>query len=226
MYKRQEEIPISVARGNQTSPVVARQGNDYFAVWMDDRNDPSSDIYGTRIDRNGKVLDPAGIVISAASGEQAYPSLAAEGNEMIVVWADRRNSSEYALYGTRIGLKGNVLDLEGVPLSITPRLHMFPDISCGKNECLLVWEEEIPSGKEMTGIQNIVRDVNGLRLKISGKNPSRLSIGTPISVMPRGIGNHFARVSTDQKRFLVIWKDYRSGKAGSFGKLIEFTEGP
>jgi hypothetical protein len=222
----QEEIRISVSRGNQTSPVVARQGNGYFAAWMDDRNDPLSDIYGTRIDQNGKVLDPAGIVISAAPGEQAYPALATHGNEMIVVWTDRRNGSQYALYGTRVGIKGEVLDLEGIPFSTTPRLHMFPDISCGERECLLVWEEEIPSGKEITGIQNIIRDVNGLRLKISGDGVAGISVSAPFQVMPRGVGNHFARVSTDQKRFLVIWKDYRTGRAGSFGRLIEFSEGP
>lgn len=217
----QEEIRISVSRGNQTSPVVARQGNDYFAAWMDDRNDPAGDIYGTRIDRNGKVLDPAGRVISAASGEQGYPALAAHGNGIIVVWADRRNGSQYALYGTRIGRKGEVLDPEGIPLSITPRLHIFPDISCRERECLLVWEEEIPSGQEITGIQSILRDVNGLRLKIPENNDAVISVSAPFPILPEGVGNHFARVSTDGKNFLVIWKDYRSGRAGSFGRLIE-----
>lgn len=221
-----DETIISTAAGDQTSPAVVWDGKNYFVVWMDGRKDRAQDIYGTRIDRNGKVLDPDGIVISASQGEQGYPALAWNGENTVVVWVDRRDGIQYALYGTRIDPKGTVLDPQGVPLSMTPHLHMFPDIACRKKDCLVVWEEESSSGEKRTGIQSIVRDINGLRLEISEKGFSAVSANPTISLAPRAYGNHFSRVSTDGRRYFVVWKDYRSKLAAGFGRFVDIPEVP
>jgi hypothetical protein len=211
---------ISGVEGNQTSPSVTGIGDDFFVVWMDGRKGKVQDIYGARIDRNGKVLDPAGIIIASAPGDQSYPSVAWNGENIITVWVDRREGTQYLLYGARIDPNGTVLDPTGIPLSIVPHLHMFPDISCRKSECLVVWEEEPESGKKITNIQDIVRDVNALLLKSSTKSLTIATPAVPIPISPHALGNHFSRVTTDGQKYLVVWKDYRSPLAGDFARLI------
>jgi hypothetical protein len=40
-------------------------------------------------------------------------------------------------------------------------------------------------------------------------------------LLREGIGNHFSRVSTDGKEYLIVWKDYRSGPAATYGRLVD-----
>jgi hypothetical protein len=54
---------LHVAAGAQTSPVVASNGQIALAAWVDNRTGRSR-IYATRINAAGRVLDPAGIVLS------------------------------------------------------------------------------------------------------------------------------------------------------------------
>ncbi|MBI1820700.1 MAG: hypothetical protein HYR79_03225 [Nitrospirae bacterium] len=218
-------ISISREKGDQTSPAVVWNGRDFVVVWMDGRLDQSKDIYGARVDRKGNLLDPAGISVASLPGEQGFPAVAWNGKHVIVVWVDRRDGAQYTLYGARIDSKGKALEPNGAPLSTTPRFHMFPDIACRNKECLVIWEEENGSKEKMTGIQDVVRDINGIRLKDSEKAFSSRA-AEPLyprtTFVSRSFGNHFAKVSTDGRRFLLVWKDYRSGLAASLGRWIEF----
>lgn len=222
-------ISISREKGDQSAPAVVASGKNFFVAWMDGRQDRAQDIYGARIDRAGKVLDPKGIRIASAPEEQGYPAVAWNGAHVIIVWVDWRDGAQYALLGARVDPKGKVLEPNGVPLSLTPRLHMFPDIACRSRECLVVWEEENGSKEKMTGIQDIVRDINGVRLQDSEKafsSRAAAPVYSQTTLVSRPLGNHFAKISADGRRYLLVWKDYRSGLAADFGRWIEFPEAP
>lgn len=206
-------IAVGTGPGDQTRPAVAWNGAAFVVVWMDGRNG-EPDIAAARVDPNGRVLDVEPIMVSRAPGEQSYPAVASLHGEAAVVWVDRRGAGPFALYGTRLAADGRVLDPEGVPLSITPRLHMFPAIACGERECLVLWEEEHESAVPMTRITDVVRDVRALAWE-----PSRAD--RPFAVAPDALGNHFTAVATDGRRYLVVWKDYRSGLAGGFGRFVD-----
>lgn len=59
-------FPISTALGDQTLPRIASGSTNSLAVWQDARLGDAYHIYGARINRHGKVLDPNGILISRA----------------------------------------------------------------------------------------------------------------------------------------------------------------
>ena len=61
----QEEIRISVAPNLQADPDVAFGGDNYLVAWQDERTAGYRDIYAARVDRDGIVLEPDGIPISA-----------------------------------------------------------------------------------------------------------------------------------------------------------------
>jgi large repetitive protein len=96
-------VPGPVAR-IQSFPDVAFDGQNFLVVWQDSRGSATSDVYdifGARVSAAGDVLDPSGIVISNAVGDQKSPAVAFDGQRYLVVWADSRTGSP-RIHGTRV----------------------------------------------------------------------------------------------------------------------------
>ncbi|MEO0269277.1 MAG: T9SS type A sorting domain-containing protein [candidate division WOR-3 bacterium] len=102
-------VAISTATGYQLFPSVVFDGTNYFVVWEDKRSG-SSDIYGARVNTGGTVLDPNGIAISTATGNQSVPSVAFDGTNYFVVWEDYRSGSFSDIYGAKVSPNGNVIE--------------------------------------------------------------------------------------------------------------------
>jgi hypothetical protein len=93
-------IPISTAPGVWGFPSVAFDGANYLVVWTDYRNNPATlyDIYGTRVQPDGLVLDPQGIGIFISPNYQVRPELAFGGDRYLIVQQDQ-HMSNYDIYG-------------------------------------------------------------------------------------------------------------------------------
>ncbi|MCK4343253.1 MAG: hypothetical protein KAY37_16185 [Phycisphaerae bacterium] len=89
----------------QDHPSVAWGGQDYFAVWNDQRDD-AGDIYGARITTNGDVLDPNGFPLCQATATQTFPDVASSNTKYLIVWEDTRagNSDVYGAFYDPDGL--------------------------------------------------------------------------------------------------------------------------
>jgi len=122
-------------------PSVAFDGTNYLAVWQCSRND-SCDIYGARVSPTGIVLDPTGIAISTAIDSQRLPTVAFDGTNYLVVWQDRRNGSEYDIYGTRVSPSGTVFDPAGTAISTATGNQCAPSVAFDGNNCVIAWEDE------------------------------------------------------------------------------------
>ncbi|HEX6177517.1 MAG TPA: hypothetical protein VF057_04105, partial [Thermoanaerobaculia bacterium] len=57
---------LQAAPGSQSTPLIASDGRDFLAVWLDERL--SYSIYATRLSRDGDVLDPLGIRLPVSIG--------------------------------------------------------------------------------------------------------------------------------------------------------------
>ncbi|MCL5104662.1 MAG: hypothetical protein M1133_11205 [Armatimonadetes bacterium] len=92
----------------QRAPRVCGFGSTWMVVWEDLRaNSINSDIYGARVNSAGVVSDKGGIQISNATGDQEYPSVAYDGNKLLVGW---RNRPDRIVKGARIATSGNLID--------------------------------------------------------------------------------------------------------------------
>jgi large repetitive protein len=93
------------------SPAVASDGEDFFAVWTDDRAGAGAGaIVGTRITREGQILDPLGLRIATTMGWVLEPQVVWDGSAYLVVWTgSERPDFETNLYAARIAPDGTVV---------------------------------------------------------------------------------------------------------------------
>jgi hypothetical protein len=96
-------IPVTGAPGAQFSPAAAWDGAEYIIAYEDYRHVPAlelpiSDIYATRVDGNGVVLDPAGVAIAADAGPDVLPAVAARPGSYLAGYSDFRDDRPHAAY--------------------------------------------------------------------------------------------------------------------------------
>gem|GEM_PF-1753827 len=192
-------LSISTAIGEQSSPKVASDGNDFLVVWQDVRN-PANwyDVYGARVTDAGSVLDPAGIAIRTGSGTQYQPSVASNGSDYLVAWSEYPGASSYDIRGTRVSPAGAVLDPSGISISAASNEQSQPAIASDGANYLVVWSDSRSgAGYDIYGARvssaGLVQDSSGIQ--ISAANNSQ----------------YWPSVAYGNGTYLVAWGDYRSG---------------
>lgn len=189
-------IVVSSAQDNQTAPGVAFDGINYIIVWQDRRNGSNSDIYCARVTPEGTVLDPNGIPVSTATGNQSSPVIAFDGINLLVVWEDYRNGNYADIYGARITTTGAVLDPEGIPISTYNGNQRYPAIAFSGINYLVVWQDD----------RYLNWDIFGARINQDG-----------IVLDPNGFGiaewtnyQWYPAVAFDGVNYFVVWSDRRN----------------
>ncbi len=138
---------ISAAPLRQQIPAIDFDGTNYLVVWQDYRW-ISNDIFGARVSPAGVVIDSNGIVISSASGDRRYPSVAYTGEDYLIVWEDGRNGSYFDLYGVRVSTAGILTD--SFKVSVEENNQNLPALARGANNRVLItfqgWTEEYQGG--------------------------------------------------------------------------------
>jgi len=81
-------IAVAVAPDDQVNPAVAFNGTGYLVVWQH-YGPAGPEVHGSRMDVDGRVLDPGGVTIATGSGLY-FPSVASDGADYLVVWEDMR----------------------------------------------------------------------------------------------------------------------------------------
>ena len=190
-------IAISTATDYQYFPDVSFDDTNYMVVWQDQRNG-TYDIYGTRVDQDGIVLDPAGIAISIASEEQSRPSIDFDGSNYFVAWDDYRSTTSNDIYGSLVTPEGTVLNGEGIPISTATDGQQMPSVSFGGTNFLIVWYDRRDGANY---------DIFGARVNQSG-------------VVQDASGIHISNIDAQQvsptvifysDQWLTVWRDNRNG---------------
>jgi hypothetical protein len=134
--------PFSIPSGNQTAPDISFHGTSALVVWSDARSG-ESDIYGSRFGTASVgLLDPNGIPISTAAGNQLEPAVSYYGPNYLVVWDDRRPGTGGGdIYATRVTAAGGVMDGSGVAFSTATNFQAHPDLAFDGTYELVVWED-------------------------------------------------------------------------------------
>lgn len=132
---------VSTAKHMRQSARVAFGGGVFLVVWHDLRNGKDWDVYAARVSPEGKVLDPEGVPVAAASHSQALPRVVWDGSAFLIVWQDYRSGERYEVYGARVSAAGKVLDPGGNRLESAPRFHRYAPAlaTAGDGKSLMFW---------------------------------------------------------------------------------------
>ena len=190
-------IIVSNYAYSQDYPSVSFDGTNYLIVWSDYRNGSFyPDLYGIRVDGTGTIIDSTPIPISTASYGQYSPSVAFDGTNYMIVWANSTQNGSYDIYGARVNTSGVVLDPAGFPISTAGRAQVFPHIIFGDTNYFVVWEDR----------RNTNADIYGARVDTSGKVLDTL--GIPISTQIDRESS--PSVAFDGTNYFVVWEDRRN----------------
>src|SRR5262249_41853666 len=97
---------------DQGGPAAAWNGTDWLVVWEDSRGSVPN-IYGTRIDTTGTVLDTSGIQMPSQAGGEGEAHVTADGTNWLVVWYSFGSG---VLSAARVSPGGVVLDTTPINL--------------------------------------------------------------------------------------------------------------
>ncbi|HAM72597.1 MAG TPA: hypothetical protein DCM86_13225, partial [Verrucomicrobiales bacterium] len=265
--------PATPTPGRQSAPAIAASATGFLVAWKDERSAPEGDIYATRIDPAGHVLNPGGIPLCLLDGIQAHPAVASDGTGFLVAWEDRRNGGQ-DIYATRLDASGGVLEGDAFPLSLASLNQLLPSLCFGGGNYLAAWEDNrsglfrdiyaarvTPAGGvlEPDGILVTLSesqqhlpgmawngevyllawrefrrtdgfDLYGTRLTTGGSilDPDGILISSQASF------NSYAAIAASGNDFLVAWEDQRPGKdhnllgrrVGGDGTLLDSRELP
>jgi hypothetical protein len=128
---------VAVASNLQQAPAVAFGDSVYLVVWEDTRVPYNNyDIYGARVSRDGRVLDPAGIpIMYQYNYSQRIPTVAFDGTNFLTAW---QTDGVAALQGKFVNPAGQVLD--SAPLSVpSPEVATHPTTAFGDSAYLVAW---------------------------------------------------------------------------------------
>ncbi len=201
-------ILISTAINGQSGVKGVFDGNNYFVVWADKRNNNIKDIYGTRVSSLGVVLDPDGIPISTANNNQDSAQVIFDGTNYFVCWQDGRIGS-YKIYGARVSTSGIVLDTAGIPILAATHSQRGPQVAFDGTNYLLVWEDA-RAGYHIYGARvtraGVVLDTTGIRISIAN-NPQ-----------------FYPQVVFGDNKYFVIWDVINASEWDLYGARLT-TEG-
>lgn len=154
----------------RSSPSVGFDGTSYFVSWITSRPTASNiqvtHVYGTRVSKEGGVLDGETVVCDAFLLQRA-PRVAGDLKKggFFVAWEDFRTALETAdVYGTRIGPKGDNLDgTSGMKIATGAHDESRPHVaSAGDGSNWVVAWRDLRSKQTY--------DVYGAWISLAGKN--------------------------------------------------------
>lgn len=186
---------LSTTANTQDQPAIAFDGTNHLVAWTDRRNG-GADIFATRVNASGQALDPGGIAVSTAAGDQASPTIAFDGANYLVAWEDSRGDTS-DIYGTRVTTGGAVVDTGGLGLGTTTGTERLPSISFDGTRYLVAWQVE-PAAAAAT-------DIAGTRVDTAGA----ILDPTPIAISNAADSQLAPAVAYDGSAFLVAWTDLR-----------------
>ncbi|MEO6776250.1 MAG: DUF4215 domain-containing protein [Kofleriaceae bacterium] len=196
-------MPITSAEQTVTAtgvtPAVASNGAVFLLVWSD-----GNDIYGSRIDPAGTILDT--IAISTATGVQSQPQVASNGSDFLVTWTDGRNA-DTDIYAARVTGAGLVEEPNGLAIYSGAHVQDWPHIASNGTDYLVAWHDANGDNDDVYATRvsaaGVVEDGGGLAIAATTTREWYPSVGS--------LGGSY----------LVTWEEFRDHVQGDlYGRFV------
>ncbi|MEO0216070.1 MAG: hypothetical protein ABIL14_03545, partial [candidate division WOR-3 bacterium] len=169
----------------------------YLCSWWDNRDGYyHDDIYGTRIDTSGFVLDTLNIPICTAQDSQFFSSISFCDTTFLVVWDDWRNGN-WDIFACRVTNNGVVLEPNGFVISTALYHQRTPNVISNGVNYFVVWSDYRNSNWDIYAARVTT---NGMVLDTGG-----------IAICTAQNTQSYPAAAFDGTNYIVVWQDYRSG---------------
>ncbi len=197
-------IPICTLTNSQYHPAVAADGTNYLVVW-EHYNVEGYDVEGSRVSREGVVVDSPPIAISHGRNQQNSPSVAGTSNGWVVVWEDFRDSTtnyfQAHIRGAAV-VDGAVTPAEGCRVASVSGMEAQPSVASCSGGVVVVWQD----GRNNPG--TTLADIFGA--EASGG----LVYGADFNVSKSANAEITPVVAASGTNYLVAWSDNRNAWTG------------
>jgi hypothetical protein len=195
-------IPICTLTNSQYHPAVAADGTNYLVVW-EHYSAEGYDVEGSRVSREGVVVDSPPIAISHGRNLQSSPSVSGTSNGWVVVWEDFRDSTtnhfQAHIRGAAV-LDGAVMPADGGRVASVCGMEARPSVaSCGGG-VLVVWQD----GRNNPG--TTLADIFG------AEAGDGLVYGADFNVSKSANAELTPVVAASGTNYLVAWSDNRNAQ--------------
>jgi len=208
-------VLVSGGAHNQALPDVAWDGQAFQVVWMDFRSGKQYQTYGARVSKDGKVLDPQGVLLGAGKMaiEQFFgPTVASAstGGKSLVFWMGAHRNRGNPLATCQFVAGGKAAG----PPTFTEKSHRkgpggqhstFPaSMAAGPKGYLLTWTTNVAVSRGSPP-----RNANAMTFDAEGRSKKYLALAGvwgPPRNFPKLIRN--PRSAWDGKTFVTAWGEY------------------
>jgi hypothetical protein len=207
-------IDVAVNDRGQNAPSCVSVGGDFWVSYHTETCDSTySNVYLTRVSASGTVLDPDGLPICTAEGEQRQTSLAYGDGQLMVLWEDDRNydENEYDIYGTRITADGTALDPDGFVVAQLGLSEQSPDLCWTGETYLAVWQISAYGAEG---------DITGARVDTSGTVLDSPALAISVACDPQILG----ACDWSGQSYLAVWAaggDLSGTRVDRFGNVLD-----
>jgi hypothetical protein len=132
-------FPVSTTPTNKAALATGFGDSLYLVAWEEANGIDGTDIYCARVNPDGQVLDPDGIVVCDESFYQELPDVSFDGQNFLVVWQDSRSLTNSSIYAARVSPAGVVLDPDGFAVAADTFYDQTPSVCYTGSEYLVVW---------------------------------------------------------------------------------------
>jgi hypothetical protein len=200
-------FPVAPPVGIPVRPSVTATGDGFFVAWI-----RWGDVFGSRIDAAGTVLDPAGIPIATGGPDLIpTPDVASDGTNVLVSWQPSAPGTDGTIRLSRIGPDGTVLDPAGIRVPVL------------NSEAKLSFE-----GDHYLAVGYHGDDIRGTRVTVGGAVLDPLGIDISIGANAQTVSD----AAFDGTNTFVVWYDNREvapglqlygGRVGPEGQVLDGT---
>lgn len=176
-------VVVSAAPGNRYFPRVAFGNGVYLVVWHDERNaianDFNWDIYAARVTPSGVVLDPGGIRVTTAPGEDLWPDVTWSGSVFVVGWnaaGDKR--------AARVDASGTVMDPDGFVFSPTTGWAASVSVAANGQGKTLVGYQHYDDAREFRAPRARARTITFVEETDAGASDASFDTSPPPEAAP------------------------------------------
>lgn len=195
----------------QASPAIAANSSGFLIVWTQGKGDGTEPaILGARLDAQRRLLNPYGILLSSAVGEQTVCAAAALEEGFLAVWSAPRSGSatDWDLIGTRVDNTGALLDSNPIAIcALSSSVQNSPAAAANGDNYLVVWRDT-----RQTGIYGTLVTPDG-RVSVTNGFPVSGAANDQYTPAAAALGTNY----------LVVWQDYRRATSPQYHSDIYGT---